>query len=242
MRRVACDFHLHSCLSPCGDNDMTPANIAGMASLKGLGAIALTDHNTSKNCPAFFKACEAYGLLPIPGMEMTTAEDIHVVALFPTLQEALAFDEFVGEKRMRIPNRPEIFGDQRIVDEDDNILSLEPDLLINALMMDLSECVESARSFGGLAYPAHIDKHSNGIIATLGFLPEEPPFTCYEIHDRGNIEDYRERFTLGSAGIITSSDAHYLWDIAEGENAMTLELPEDMDGDDLRRYILESFK
>ena len=242
MRRVACDFHLHSCLSPCGDNDMTPANIAGMASLKGLGALALTDHNTSKNCPAFFKACEALGILPFAGMEMTTAEDIHMVALFPTLEEAMTFDGFVESQRIRIKNRPEIFGDQRVVDEEDNILSEEPDLLINALMMDLAACAEKVREYGGLAYPAHIDKHSNGIIATLGFLPEEPSFSCYEIHDRNHIEDYRTRFSLGNAGIITSSDAHYLWDIAEGESAMTLDLPDDLEGDALRRYILESFK
>lgn len=89
---VAYDLHVHSCLSPCGDDDMTPANIAGMAALKGLSVVALTDHNSAKNCPAFFKACEEVGVLPIPGMELTTAEDIHVVALFKTLEEAMAFD------------------------------------------------------------------------------------------------------------------------------------------------------
>ena len=238
---LACDLHLHSCLSPCGDNDMTPANIAGMASLKGLGAAALTDHNTSKNCPAFFAACERLGILPFAGMEMTTAEDIHVIALFPDLEKAMAFDRFVDTQRVRIRNRPEIFGEQRIVDEDDNVVGEEEDLLINALRLDLAEAVGKAREYGALAYPAHIDKEANGIIATLGFIPEEPAFSCYEFHDRANAEPYRAKYGLGNAKFVFSSDAHYLWDIAEGENAMRVECPEEGSADEKRRAILEAF-
>lgn len=77
------DLHLHSCLSPCADNDMTPVNIAGMGMLNGLSVMALTDHNSCGNCPAFFEACRSYGITPVAGMELTTAEDIHVVCLFP---------------------------------------------------------------------------------------------------------------------------------------------------------------
>ena len=238
---LACDLHLHSCLSPCGDNDMTPANIAGMASLKGLGIAALTDHNTSKNCPAFFRACERLGILPIAGMEMTTAEDIHVIALFPDLASALDFDRYVDTRRVRIKNRPEIFGEQRIMDEDDNIVGEEGDLLINALSMDLEEAAGRARSYGALVYPAHIDKDANGILATLGFIPEEPVFSCYEFHDRKNAEPYREKYRLGNAKFVFSSDAHYLWDIAEGEDAMRVECPETGSADEKRRTVLEAF-
>ncbi len=214
--KLACDLHLHSCLSPCGDDDMTPANIAGMASVKGLGAAALTDHNSAKNCPAFFKACEAYGVLPIAGMEMTTAEDVHVVALFPDLASAMEFDRFIDEKRVRVRNRPDIFGRQRIMDEQDRQIAEEPDLLINALSLDIAAATESARSFGALVYPAHIDKEANGIIAVLGMIPPEPVYTCFEFHDRANVETYREKYALGGAKAVISSDAHYLWDIAEG--------------------------
>ena len=238
---LACDLHLHSCLSPCGDNDMTPANIAGMASLKGLGIAALTDHNTSKNCPAFFRACERLGILPVAGMEMTTAEDIHVIALFPDLASAMDFDRYVDTRRIRIKNRPGIFGEQRIMDEDDNVVGEEEDLLINALSMDLEETVGKARAYGALAYPAHIDKEANGILATLGFIPEEPKFSCYEFHDRKNAEPYREKYRLGSAKFIFSSDAHYLWDIAEGEDAMRAECPETGGADERRRAVLEAF-
>ena len=89
MRKLFYDLHLHSCLSPCGDNDMTPNNMAGMASLKGLQIAALTDHNSSKNCPAFLAACEKNGIVGIAGMELTTSEEIHLVCLFEYLDAAL---------------------------------------------------------------------------------------------------------------------------------------------------------
>ncbi|MBR3844270.1 MAG: PHP domain-containing protein, partial [Clostridia bacterium] len=109
------DFHLHSCLSPCGDNDNTPYNLAGMAAVKGLQVIALTDHNTCGNCPAFFGACKRHGIVPIAGMELTTAEDIHLVCLFETLESAMAFDRAVRSHRMLIPNRVDIFGQQLLM-------------------------------------------------------------------------------------------------------------------------------
>ena len=118
MNRYYYDFHIHSCLSPCADNDMTPANIAGMATLAGLNIVALTDHNTTKNCPAFFKAAKQNGIIAVAGMELTTAEDIHIVCLFEKLSEALSFGEEIEKHRIRIKNRPDIFGDQLIVDED----------------------------------------------------------------------------------------------------------------------------
>ena len=119
MRTVRYDLHVHSCLSPCGDMDMTPCNIAGMALLNELEIIALTDHNTVDNCPAFFTACEEYGVVPIAGMELTTAEDIHLLCIFETLTDALAFGAEVREHRMKIKNRVEIFGEQPILNAQD---------------------------------------------------------------------------------------------------------------------------
>ena len=110
------DLHVHSCLSPCGDEDNTPNNLAGMATLNNIQIMALTDHNTTKNCPAFFAACKRYGIIPIPGMELTTSEEIHVVCLFPTLEDAMAFNEAVDSRREKFPNRTDIFGDQLIMD------------------------------------------------------------------------------------------------------------------------------
>ena len=109
MTELAYDLHIHSCLSPCGDDDMTPANIAGMAALKGLDAVALTDHNSCKNCPAFLAAAKEYGIIGIPGMELTTSEEVHAVCLFPELYQAMEFDRFVYSRLIKVKNRPEIF-------------------------------------------------------------------------------------------------------------------------------------
>ena len=149
MRDYFCDLHIHSCLSPCGDDDMTPANIVGMALLNGLNIIALTDHNTSKNCPAFFAQARLHGLVPVPGMELTTAEDIHVVCLFRELSDAMKFDMFVSGRRILIQNKPEIFGHQYIVDENDEVCGEEENLLINATDITLEEAKEAVLSRGG---------------------------------------------------------------------------------------------
>jgi len=218
------DLHIHSCLSPCGDNDMTPNNIAGMAALKMLDIVALTDHNTAKNCPAFFKACKANGVIPIAGMELTTAEDIHLVCLFRTLEEAMDFDSFVQTKRILIKNRTDIFGEQLILDADDNIIGSEEHLLSNATVLSLDEAYEAAVAHGALCYPAHIDRRSNGIIATLGMLPETPVFNTAEYHFAASVPEYTERFPiLKEKKTVISSDAHFLWDINERENYFTLE-------------------
>ena len=216
MTKYKCDLHVHSCLSPCGDDDMTPANIAGMATINSLGVVALTDHNTSKNCPAFFAQAKAHGIIPIAGMELTTAEDIHVVCLFPTLESAMEFDSFVAEKRMRFPNKPDIFGHQYIIDENDQIIGEESDLLINATSLSLEEAFEEVAARGGVSYPAHIDRASNGIISMLGTFPDEPKYTAFELHSAEALSEYTEKYPIiKNLARTVSSDAHYLWDISD---------------------------
>ena len=111
---------------------MTPGNIAGMASIKGLDVIAVTDHNSCRNCPAVMKFAQEYGVLAIPGMEINTSEEVHAVCLFPTLEAALNFDGYVYERLMKFPNRKEIFGKQQICNEEDICVAEEPNLLINS--------------------------------------------------------------------------------------------------------------
>ena len=129
MKKYYYDLHIHSCLSPCGDDEATPNSIAGMGKINGLDIMALTDHNTCKNCPAFFEAAKRYGILPVAGMELTTAEEIHMVCLFESLEKAMEFDEFVSDRRMLIPNRVDIFGQQLICDSEDNVIGNEEYLL-----------------------------------------------------------------------------------------------------------------
>lgn len=216
MNRYYYDFHIHSCLSPCADNDMTPSNIAGMATLAGLNIVALTDHNTAKNCPAFFEAAKANGIIPVAGMELTTAEDIHIVCLFEHLEDALKFSETVDKRRIRIKNRTDIFGDQLIMDAEDNILGTEEDLLSNATDIIYDEVPALVEAHGGICFPAHVDRQANGVIATLGTLPETPFFSIAEFHDIEKKDEYiKAHPNLENKLLTVGSDAHFLWDIRD---------------------------
>lgn len=215
MSRLYYDLHIHSCLSPCGDDDATPDSILGMGELNGLNIMALTDHNSCKNCPAFFKAASRHGIIPIAGMELTTAEDIHAVCLFPSLETAMEFDNAVESKRIKIKNRTDIFGNQLILDDEDNIIGIEENLLINATEISLDDAPEFVEKFGGICYPAHIDRQSNGVISVLGGFPVDNGFSCAELHDRTRLTEFKDMCGTAGERIVISSDAHHLWDIKE---------------------------
>lgn len=241
MNKYYYDLHIHSCLSPCGDNDMTPNNIAGMAALNGLNIVALTDHNTTKNCPAFFKACKKYGLIPVPGIEMTTAEDVHVVALFPSLEDAMTFNSEYEKHRILIKNKVEIFGEQLILDEEDNVVGSDEYLLLNATDLSIEDAAALARNYGAAVFPAHIDRDENGVIAMLGDIPAEANFTAIEFRDGGKAEEYIERYSLQDKLILCDSDAHYLWNINEAKNSLMLD-DEPYSSDLVRRRLIDLIK
>lgn len=212
------DLHIHSCLSPCGDDDMTPANLVGMAAVKGLDVIALTDHNSCRNCPAAVFHGNAYGVAVIPGMELTTEEEIHVICLFPALENALAFDELIYSRLLPIPNREDIFGRQQIMNEKDEVIGIRENLLINATSVSFDEAFPLVRSYGGIAYPAHVDKTSTSLLSNLGFVPPESTFSCAEFHDFKNLHRIRKEHPyFEKCRAICCSDAHYLGDIHEPE-------------------------
>ncbi len=216
MLRVSYDLHIHSCLSPCGDEDMTPANIAGMAAVKGLDVIALTDHNSCKNCPAILKFAGEYGITVIPGMELTTQEEVHVLCLFPDLEKAMAFDAYVYDHLMPFPNREDIFGRQLIYNEEDEIAGKVEYLLINSTDICFDYAWELADRFGGVMIPAHIDKNSNSLLHNLGFVPPDSRFTCVEMEHPENLPGLlKENPYLKQCRVIRDSDAHYLGKIHE---------------------------
>ena len=242
MNRYYYDFHIHSCLSPCADNDMTPGNIAGVCALAGLQIAALTDHNSTKNCPAFYMAAKKQGIIPVAGMELTTAEDIHVVCLFERLEEAMAFGDAVDERRIRIKNRVDIFGDQIIMDEDDEPIGIEEDMLPNATMLSLDDVPPLVERFNGVCFPAHIDREANGIIAILGTIPESPDFGCVELRDYDKKEEYQSKYPiLNGKRILCGSDAHYLWDIRDANTYFELE-DEPYSGDFVRHQLFLRLK
>ena len=214
--KLSYDLHIHSCLSPCGDMDMTPANIVGMAAVKGLDVIAVTDHNACGNCAAAMALGEAYDVLVIPGMELNTQEEVHVVCLFPTLEQALDFEKYVYEKLQKIPNNPEIFGRQVFMNEDDEETGEEEFLLINATDIGFDQVYEVVRGFGGMMIPAHVDKSANSLLGNLGFIPPDSRFVCAEVKDLKKLPGLQQQHAyLENCNIITDSDAHYLEYIEE---------------------------
>ncbi len=228
------DLHVHSCLSPCGDDEMTPCNIAGMAFIAGVKIVALTDHNSCKNCGAFFAACEEYGVVPVAGCELTTAEEIHMVCLFEGLKQAMAFDEAIQPYRMPINNRVEIFGSQPIMGKDDEVIGEDPWFLPAATSLSLIDAAALVRGMGGVAYPAHIDRESNGLLAILGSFPEEPVFELCEVRDKENAEKLS-----GGRRVVVSSDAHRLTDFAVTLNHIELDCAPEADADTVRHALFE---
>ena len=210
--RLFCDLHIHSCLSPCGDELMTPNNIAGMAMLKGLDAIAVADHNCARNLPALAKTCAAMGVLLLPAMELTTAEEAHLLSYFPTVEAALEFSEEIHAYLPPILNRPDLFGAQQVLNEDDEPAGVEDTLLLSALSLSLDELVGRINARGGAAVPAHINRGNNGLLNVLGFLPPGLDIAAVEV--------WRAlpcALDVSALRVLHSSDAHYLENMLERE-------------------------
>ncbi len=230
--KVFYDLHMHSCLSPCGDMDMTPNNIVGMSTLLGLNLIALTDHNTCQNCPAVEELGRANGICVLSGMELTTSEEIHVVCLFPSSEKALNFESFVADHRMKIKNKPEIYGEQAILNSQDEKTGEIEELLILATDISIMDIKEICDRYGGIAFPAHINRDSYSVLSVLGEIPAECGFTAAEISQSGNEEKLKDSHPiLKKMHIIRDSDSHYLenmrdagpyfeLDILTGENVI----------------------
>lgn len=224
MLKLSYDLHIHSCLSPCGDEDMLPSNIIGMSFLKQLDVIAVTDHNSCKNCPAVMKLAEKYHITAIPGMELCTMEEVHVLCLFAELSEALRFDEYVSSQLMKIPNDEKVFGKQEIYDEDDRLVGTEPYLLINATNISFDMLGELMKEYHGIYIPAHLDKNSNSLISNLGFIAPDADFKAAELADLTHLETIsRNNPYLNHCNIITDSDAHMLGNINEAVHFINCE-------------------
>ena len=221
--RYLCDFHIHSALSPCADDEMTPFNIVNMAKLSGLDAIAITDHNTSGNCAVAEAEGRKIGLTVLSGMELETSEEVHVVMLFPSAEAAVGCSDEVAKRRIRIKNRPDVFGRQLYIGANDEVIGEEPDLLITATTISVTEVKELAEKYGGIAFPAHVDRPAHGILQMLGEIDETLGFTTVEVSKNASDELIRElekRYT-----VVCDSDAHYLEDVNE-EQVNFLELDE----------------
>jgi PHP family Zn ribbon phosphoesterase len=201
------DFHNHSCLSPCGSLDLSPQALANLAALRGVKVLALTDHNSSLNCPAFAKVCPPRGILPIFGMEATTQEEIHVLCLFTSLQASLDFSEYVYSLLMPFLNNPDKTGDQVYVDEDDNIEGEVEYYLVNPLELSIDSIEAKVAEYGGIVIPAHVDRPAFSMTSQLGVVVKGQ-WTAIECTRLPPMQNGQPLDTLGYP-LITSSDAHY---------------------------------
>lgn len=197
------DFHIHSCLSPCASLEMSPLSIVRQARQVGLNAVALTDHNCAFNLPAFKAVCDREGMDCLLGMEVTTVEEAHMLCLFDSLDAALELGGKVYESLPSVLNDPGRFGDQPIIDENEEVLGFADKFLINASTYDVGSLLELVHGLGGLFVPAHIDRNVFGIISQLGFLPDEE-FDAVELTASGDPELALEY------PIMRNSDSHLL--------------------------------
>lgn len=211
------DLHIHSCLSPCANDDMTPANIAGFARLNGIDVIAVADHNSALNLPYVQTACAAYGVRLLPAIEMNTEEEIHLLCYFPSVEAALQMGAAIDEKLPALPYDSAIWGRQLVVDENDTVLAEHQKLLTAACSINLYEAKALCENLGGIAVPAHVDKDSTSLLSVLGFAPQDLPFDAYEVRrPEHSLQKLLDSGRLpGGQEILTSSDAHQLADIAE---------------------------
>lgn len=222
--RVYYDLHLHSCLSPCGDADMTPWNTVNMAKLLGLDMIAITDHNSCKNCRSAMKVGEKIGITVVPGMELCTAEEIHCICLFDDIDKAESFSDYIRGTMPPVKNREEIFGEQVFMDEGDGVLGKEELLLTAASSVSIDALPELVKAYGGVCLPAHIDRESYSILSSLGDFPPELQVNAFELTPKADEKYYFESYEfLKGKRLLRSSDAHYLENMREKEFYLELE-------------------
>jgi predicted metal-dependent phosphoesterase TrpH len=216
------DLHIHSALSPCADDGMTPSAICEQAHRTGLSIIALTDHNSTLNC----RAIMGYGsesFLIIPGMELQTREEVHLVCLFGTLEAALAWHDFVYQHLTLKPNRPAYFGNQLIFNHKGDICGDEPNLLLVSTDLSFEEAFRDIKKYHGRAIPAHIDRPSFSVIGNLGFLPPDLALNVVEISHHYTTAEFRKKFPqYAGCRLIQTSDAHRITEIGQGRSGFYL--------------------
>ncbi len=223
MAKCALDLHIHTVLSPCAEVEMIPPLIVNTAINAGLDLIAVADHNSVENAEAVIKAAQNTALKVLPGVECETLEGVHMLCIFDKIDEALGLQELIYSKLPNLPNKPETFGPQFVVDENGEFIRYNERLLLVPAELTIEELFEAADGVGGLVFPSHVDRPAYGILEVLGFLPEEPCFKAVEISSRITPEDAISRYpTLKGKTLLRSSDAHRLSDIGSGKTVLDL--------------------
>lgn len=214
------DLHIHSALSPCAENEMTPVTVVGQAKLRGLHFVAVADHNAIGHVPLAMRAGDEFGILTVPAVEIQTNEDIHLLCLFRDYESLAAFFAEIPVSERR--NRPDLFGEQLLLDEDDNVIGKEDRMLLDSAAVSSDEVFELAKKYGGAAVPAHIDRDANSMLNVLGAVPEK--YAAVELSTRSTAEE--RAYWAERRLVLVDSDAHVLDDVSDGDAAGEIELGE----------------
>lgn len=245
IQPFSADLHLHTGLSPCADDGVSPLDLVRRARQRGLEIVAVTDHNSCENTAAAAAAGRRLGVTVWPGMELQTREEVHLVCLFPDGETAATFQDFVYRRLPARPNRPEVLGRQVVYGEDGDPAGECSRLLLASCDVGLEEAHDRVIAAGGLAYPAHVDRRAFGLIAVLGPFPPAVPFSAYEVSRGTPVNRVRNDHPwIPSNRIVVSSDAHRLEDIESGRTLLWLERPTldefrtALDGRDGRKVVV----
>lgn len=232
---TALDLHIHSALSSCAADDMTPPQVLLTAERRGIPLVGIVDHSSARNARAFLEAAPAFEVQVLPGLEVESSEGVHLLALFLTAEDALQLDEIVAQHLPPLPNRPDIFGEQVLVNEWGDAIGHDTRLLVTATDLNLEELVFLVHGLGGIAVPAHVDRSANGLLPTLGFVPPGLEADLYELSCRTPVEKAAAQWPqLARLPVIRGSDAHCIEDIGRA----CLELPTELacPGEPLREW------
>jgi PHP family Zn ribbon phosphoesterase len=225
LKAYVADLHIHTVLSPCAEVEMIPPLIVEEALARGINLIAITDHNASANIEAVQRAAAGTGLAVLPGMELQTREEVHLLCLFDTLEQIAIWQKVVEAQMPPLENKIEYFGEQFVVDETGEFIRRETRLLLTSANLSLQEAVEGISRLGGLAIPAHIDRKAFSLIANLGFIPPDVPFDALELSRRLSPAEARQKFPqLENFPLIQNGDVHRL-DEFLGVNIFKLAAP-----------------
>lgn len=217
---------MHTCLSPCAELDMTPRGIVNRSIEKGLDIIAITDHNSAENVEAARTAAEGKGLVVLAGMEVTSSEEVHVLALFESPDRAGLLQDMVYENLSTGENDERLYGHQLVVNENDEIMDFNKRLFIGATSLSALAILDLVRSLGGLSIASHIDREAFSVISQLGFIPEDLRFDALELSPRMSMERAESSFgNLKRFPWVSFSDAHHIDDIGKRVTAFTIEEP-----------------
>lgn len=210
MREYRTDLHIHTLLSPCGDLEMSPAQIVSLACKRGLDIIGITDHNSTRQCELVYKLGQKSGLTVIAGCEITSQEEVHCLAFFENFDVLRSFQHFLDEHLVYIPNKPEWFGYQLVLDEDEQIVEQVDQYLGAALDLSIEEIGQKVHQLDGLFIPAHIDRPRNSLYSQLGFMPAQLQVDALQISKLAEENRIRQKFNIGDEiRLVKFSDAHY---------------------------------